>query len=65
MATQKEDTTWKQKVETEMGRVQQAGNALEERVGKMGEDAVLIRMNQAEKIKTLTAQKREMEKEIT
>jgi hypothetical protein len=38
MALKKEETTWKLEAEASIGRVQRAGNALEDRVGKMGEE---------------------------
>ena len=45
--------------------MQTAGNQLQEKVGKMADEAISVRLDQADKLKGLTKRQGEMDKEIT
>ena len=52
-------------MEETIKRVQTAGNTLEQKVGNMEENAILIRLDQKEQIEDLQKKEREMAQEIT
>jgi hypothetical protein len=62
LAQQRKDETWKQTVEASMNRVQTAGNSLETQVGKMAEEALLVRLGQKEQIEEMEKQNRAKDK---
>ena len=64
LQSQKEDKAWKTDAEANIRQVQQAGNQLEEKVRLMGEAAVLIRLDQEDKIKTQSQTIKELENDV-
>jgi len=45
--------------------VQTAGNQLEETVGKLGEEALMVRLDHNEKLENMSTHQRNVDKEIT
>ena len=45
--------------------MQTAGNQLEETVGKLGEEALMVRLDHNEKLENIAAHQRNVDKEIT
>ena len=64
LESQKEDKAWKNEAEANIRQVQQAGNQLEEKVRLMGEAAVLIRLEQKDKIKERSENIKELENDV-
>jgi hypothetical protein len=61
---QKGDKAWKEEAEANIRQVQAAGNKLEDTVRLMGEEAIHVRLEQADINKQQAERMQEMENEI-